>query len=150
MAIYFQTKSGIMIKEYETPAGLVYVKKNGNSIEKEFNEQGELVGFRGGEILEKVFNEKKELIGFKDSNGTFIDDFVKDGKAESLALYKLSFDVYPDPNKNRKGRAVKVDASINTGAITKLLEKTKKTKKDYVSMFNSEKNNGGNNEKESK
>ena len=150
MAIYFQTKSGVMIKEYETPAGLVYVKKNGDSIEKEFNDKGELIGFRGGEILEKVFNEKKELIGFKDSNGTFIDDFVKDGSAESLALYKLSFDVYPDPNKDKKGKAVKVDSSMNAGTTARLLEKTKKTKKDYVSMFNSTKEEEKKNEKEAK
>lgn len=147
MAIYFQTKSGIMIKEFETPMGLVYVKKSGDVIKKVFNEKGDLIGFSGGEILEKVFNEKGELVGFKDSKGNFIDDFVKDGRTESLALHKLSFDVYPDPNSGKKRKPVaKVENAITPDTKARLLEKTKKTKKDYVTMFNKQED-GGKNEK---
>lgn len=150
MAIYFQTKSGIMIKEFETTNGLVYVKKNGDVIEKVFNDKGELIGFSGGEVLEKIFNEQGELIGFKDSKGNFIDDFVKDGKTESLALHKLSFDVYPDPNKDKKVKpTVKVDNMINQGTKARLLEKTKKQKKNYLEMFN-KKEDGGDSEKKDK
>lgn len=149
MAIYFQTKSGIMIKEFETSNGIVYVKKVGDIIEKVFNDKGELIGFSGGDVLEKAFNEKGELIGFKDSNGNLINDFVKDGKTESLALHKLSFDVYPDPNKDKKVRpTVKIDNMINQETKARLLGKTKKQKKNYLEMFNKEE--GGDSEKKNK
>ena len=130
MAIYFRTKSGIEIKEVDTPQGLVYVTKD-------------------GETLQRFYDEKGELVGLIDSNKTLIDDFVKDGKLESLALHKLSFDSYPDPNKDQKGKTVRPTegTTISQDVKARLLEKTKRGKKDYAAMINAEKTDGGDSEK---